>query len=68
MEVCCDNHEEQKRLFKRVSRERDCSEKSTVNGWYSDADQVQNLHNLYTLWGLAEIKGRDILNKTWIIL
>jgi hypothetical protein len=48
MEVGCDDHEEQERVFKRVAREHGCSEKGAVNGWYSDADQVQNLHNLYT--------------------
>jgi hypothetical protein len=26
------------------------------------------IYGLFSLWGLAEIKGRDILNKTWIVL
>jgi hypothetical protein len=47
MEVNYDNHNN-KIDFKRVTSECDCSEKDAVNGWYSDADQVQNLHNLYT--------------------
>jgi hypothetical protein len=72
MEVCCNNHKEQNRVFKRVSRECSCSEKSAVNGWYSDADQVQNIHNLYTQilvsdWqGLSNTKperGLEVLTK-----